>query len=94
MLDPGQYIMQEVPAAARHFFSGDNVTFMILFGVAALVIILVMVLNHLFDKGDNAITIAQIEADADIKVAQLTAEAQVIMAKRAALTVGQIIDPE
>lgn len=67
----------EVAPPPYHYFSGDNMTFMIVIGIAASVVIFLTLLSRFLDrKRENPdITVAQIEADSRIKVAELEAMA-------------------
>lgn len=75
--------MNSIQSINSPFFSGDNVTVMIVFTIAAFVVILLTVIVHLFNRSHvgSDITVAQIRADAEVKVAQLRGEADIKVAE-------------
>jgi hypothetical protein len=76
------YYQEVIPAAHSSFFTGDNVTVMASLTIIAIAIIAIIIIVHALDRGkENAITIAQIEADAKVKVAQLEADADIKIAE-------------
>lgn len=74
--------MQEF-VAVHPFFSGDNVTVMIVFAIIASVVVGLTILTHFLGRGrvEKEITVAQIDADSRVKVAQLEAEADIKVAE-------------
>lgn len=78
-----QIVYSQEFAPPHSFFSGDNVTFIVCISIGALLILTVTVLGHIFGRHDKdkEITIAQIQADAQVKVAEHEALADIEVAK-------------